>query len=225
MTRRGDRPFRALGEELDARLGEIMGELGRVIEEAAGGTDAWRQGEFTRERSISTPRGHLQAGIRLRVGGLSAARGATDEDSTGDGNETADTAPRRPVRWARGPGRPEDPSDGAGNGAPSISGLARAESDAPASAATDDAQAPWPVEATILEVDGRWTLVADLPGVGPEGVTIAEGEGGRGLVVEAQGRRRRYAGRFDLPPGLRAAGLSMSMVNGVLELHGEVPKP
>ncbi len=225
MTRRGEGPFRALGEELDARLGEIMGELGRVIEEAADGTDAWQQGEFTRERTISTPRGNLQAGIRLRVGSLATDRNGTDEARAGGGEKADNAAPRRPVRRPRGTGLPKAPGDAAGNGDPSLSGLALAESGDPASAATDDAQAPWPVEATILDVDGRWTLVADLPGVGPEGVTIAEGEGGRGLLVEAQGRRRRYAGRFDLPPGLRAAGLSMSLVNGVLELHGEVPKP
>ncbi|MFW5654766.1 MAG: hypothetical protein ACOCYW_03845, partial [Roseicyclus sp.] len=83
--------------------------------------------------------------------------------------------------------------------------------------------APRPIEATILTHDGTWTLLADLPGVDRDSVEMSDtGRGGQ-LVLAAEGRNRRYAGRFDLPEGLGAEDLGISLVNGILELRAKVP--
>lgn len=215
MTRRGNGTFRALGEELDARLGEIMGELGRAIEEATGRADGLRPGEFSHERRIGTPSGSLQAGVRVRVGGLAAGAAGAGEA----GGE--DAAAFRPVARRRSA---DDATAGRDMGEEATGGSASRAAVPPRAEAAPDTT-PQPVDATILEVDGTWTLVADLPGVGPGDVRLAAGDGEGDLVIEAHGRRRRYAGRFALPVGLCVEALTMSLVNGVLELRGEVPSP
>jgi HSP20 family molecular chaperone IbpA len=98
-----------------------------------------------------------------------------------------------------------------------------ATSRGPVSQGTASSGAVRAIEATILTVDGTWTLLADLPGVDADGIDLSDtGRGGQ-LILAAEGRQRRYAGRFDLPDGLGADDLAVSLVNGILELRAEVP--
>lgn len=215
MTRRGDDTFRALGEALDARLGEIMGELGRAIEEAADRGEHLRPQAFMRERSFRTPRGHLQAGMNVRVGGLAVGPGARADAGEDPASDRAVARPRNRHRAATA--RTADDAAAAG--------ACGSDPKAQAPVASTAEETLLPVAATILEAEGIWTLVADLPGVGQDGLTIRQGEDGDVLVIEASGQRRRYAGRFELPRGLSVAALSIRIVNGILELRGEVARP
>jgi HSP20 family molecular chaperone IbpA len=202
MRRTRKPSFADLGEELDHRLGNLLGELGEALSEAMGRLGDGGDGELLRERNFETPGGPIRAGIRVRVGGL-----AGDRAMTPDGDRS-----RKPERGPAG-----TPSTGAGHG-----GRARPRRtrDRPTGNDTDSARQ---IEASIMVSGGRWTLVADLPGCSDADVALSDtGPGGR-LHVTASGRGRRYTGSFDLPAGLSAEGLSKSLVNGVLELSGEAP--
>jgi len=73
---------------------------------------------------------------------------------------------------------------------------------------------------TFVDATG-WRLVADLPGVAEGDITLATEEGE--LAIRAEGRGRRYAGRFALPPGAAVPDLAMTLQNGILELSWRSP--
>jgi HSP20 family molecular chaperone IbpA len=199
---KGDRKssFRDVGEELDRRLGGLLGEVGATLGEVLNRLDQLGDGEILRERNFETDRGAVRAGIRVRVrvGGFG---GATDADGGEDGRG-----------FERPTDQPVEPDVAAGD----EDGAVRSRM------SPRDVR---PIEATILTVDGTWTLLADLPGVDLGGVKISDTGQGKELILAAESRHRRYAGRFDLPGGLGADDLNVSLVNGILELRGKVPSP
>ncbi len=76
------------------------------------------------------------------------------------------------------------------------------------------------IVATILTDATGWRLIADLPGVVAGDVVLSE-EGGE-IVIRAEGRGRRYMGRFALPTGAAAKDLVLTVQNGILELAWQV---
>jgi HSP20 family molecular chaperone IbpA len=200
-TRLGD-----VGAELDSRLGGLLGELGDAVVEALGRLGEAGEGEILRERSFEMPGGPVQAGIRVRVGGLASAAEATRK-----------RAPERPINRTapRGKRREADDTASAGPGGPTAP---------PGRPSAPEAAAARAIDASILSSGDDWTLVADIPGVDADGVTLADAGAGGTLHVEAVGPRRRYSGRFDLPEGLTAADLTVTLTNGILELRGKVSR-
>lgn len=196
MTRDRKASFRDVGEELDRRLGGLLGEVGATLGDVLAQLDDIGDGEILRERNFDTGRGAVRAGIRVRMGGLGGTQGA----EASDGERPVD----RPFEQASSPA---------------------AKSDASASASTASAQSSQvrAIEATIMEIDGTWTLVADLPGIEAGGVTLSDTGPGGDLILSAEGRQRKYSGRFDLPDGVSATDLSLNLVNGILELKTAGP--
>jgi HSP20 family molecular chaperone IbpA len=78
------------------------------------------------------------------------------------------------------------------------------------------AATPRPITATILDGPERWQLVAELPGVDIDGVTLEPD--GRKFSITAAGRARSYHSTFDLPDGAEVSALSINMQNGILEV-------
>ncbi|MDG4648422.1 Hsp20/alpha crystallin family protein [Roseibacterium sp. SDUM158017] len=210
MTKSRKSPLGDVGDALDERLGGLLGELGSALGEVFDRLDRLGEGEILRERSFEMPQGAVRAGIRVRVGGLAGA----SSRQNAPGERPVD----RPLRKGAGAGIRPAP----GRAAPGPDGRGDERQPAPEAPGREPVR---PVEATILAAGGGWTLVADLPGVAEGDVALRDGEDGASLVVEAQGRGRRYRGEFDLPAGLRAADLTVSLVNGILELRGKVGAP
>lgn len=77
-----------------------------------------------------------------------------------------------------------------------------------------------PIQAEILDSDGHWSLVAELPGISPEGLTLEVGPGS--LCIEARSVTRRYRGEVPLPKGLGRDDLAVSLQNGVLEISAAI---
>jgi HSP20 family molecular chaperone IbpA len=89
---------------------------------------------------------------------------------------------------------------------------ARAADPAPDSAGS----APDPEREVVLTGypdRGGWTLAADLPGVGPEDVSVDVQDGVLDLTTRGP---RRYRGRATLPPGIDPARMTVTVRNGVL---------
>lgn len=89
----------------------------------------------------------------------------------------------------------------------------------PPSSAPVTAPAPRPVEADVVTDGGLWRLTADLPGATMETLDVQVNDGQ--LLVSATARGRRYADRFDLPPGITRGDLRVSLENGILEIEAE----
>ncbi|ARE42203.1 Gas vesicle protein GvpH, heat shock protein Hsp20 [Rhodovulum sp. P5] len=178
--------FRKAGEEIDVRLGDLLGDLGSALSEMMDRLESGQSQEVRRDYSVDTGKGPIRAetGIRVRVAGQEV--GSTRQ-------------PRAPRPVNRPAGKP----------------AARAEAAAPAS------PKPRPIAADIFSDGGQWQLVADLPGIDADGLTLSE-EGAE-LVVAATGRGRRFEGRFTMPEGLGLADLSVSLNNGILEITAELP--
>ncbi|MBF9029976.1 Hsp20/alpha crystallin family protein [Rhodobacterales bacterium HKCCE3408] len=160
--------------------------------------------------------GEAAAEIDLRLGGLLGQLGSalsealsTLEDQGEVRRETTFDSDRGPVRAS------------AGIRIRTVGGTAHApEGPAhPGRRRTDPKPPPRPIDATILRDETGWRLIADLPGIPRDDLTL-ETEAGE-LVIRAAGRGRRYAGRFPLPDGVAAEDLTVSMQDGLLELrHG-----
>lgn len=195
MTKNRKASFQDIGEELDRRLGGLLGEVGTTLGEVLGRLEEIGDGEIVRERDFGTGHGAVRAGIRVRVGGIGGAATAHDDDIVTAFGDPSD-APRGPEQTTA------RPKTNTRTG--SMTGAVR------------------PIEATILLVDGTWTLIADLPGVDPGDVMLRDDGAGGTLTVTAEGRRREYAGRFDLPDGVGASDLKLSLLNGILELSATV---
>ena len=76
---------------------------------------------------------------------------------------------------------------------------------------------PRTISAEIFEDDASWVLTADLPGIVETDLTLSE-EGGD-LVIEANGRGRRYRDHVTLPDGVSIADIVVTLQNGILELR------
>lgn len=70
--------------------------------------------------------------------------------------------------------------------------------------------------------DGGYTLVAELPGVPRDGVSISVVDGGV-LDVKASSAHSKFVGQVQLPFGVEASKITARQAEGVLNLH--VPKP
>jgi HSP20 family molecular chaperone IbpA len=195
VTKNRKTSFQDIGEELDRRLGGLLGEVGTSLGEVLGRLEEISDGEIVRERDFGTRNGPVRAGIRVRVGGIGGAARAHDDDIVTAFGDLSD-APGGPDQTTT---RPDQNLRNDG-----MSGAAR------------------PIEATIFIVDGTWTLIADLPGVEPGDVTLGDDECGGTLTVSAKGRGRQYAGSFDLPDGVSASDLRLSLLNGIMELSASV---
>jgi HSP20 family molecular chaperone IbpA len=62
-------------------------------------------------------------------------------------------------------------------------------------------------------------LVAELPGVSGEDLTLSQD--GDALVIDAAARGRYYAGRFAMPEGVALSQISVSAQNGIVELSAQ----
>ena len=73
MTDEKKSRFRKVGEEIDLRLGDLLGELGQALTDMVGRLDSGTQ-EIRRDYTIETGKGPLRAetGIRVRVAGTAA---------------------------------------------------------------------------------------------------------------------------------------------------------
>lgn len=195
MTKNRKSSFQDIGEELDRRLGGLLGEVGSTLGEVLGRLDEIGDGEILRERDFDTGRGAVRAGIRVKVSGIDGESEAKSEDTQRSFTESEEQ-PRKPEATGR-----------------------RSVEKAQSSSGDEAARA---IEGTTLFIDGMWTLIADLPGVEPNGVTLNDDGPGGVLTVTALGRGRRYVGRFDLPAGLCAKDLKLGLLNGILELSALV---
>jgi HSP20 family molecular chaperone IbpA len=86
---------RAALDGIDAGLGDLLGTLGAALEDVIGRLDPGGAGEVRRDLEFDTDRGPIRAhaGIRVRVGGLDAAR-----DAAASGRK-----PARPLRETAAP--------------------------------------------------------------------------------------------------------------------------
>lgn len=91
----------------------------------------------------------------------------------------------------------------------------------PSSPPSSPPSPPQPIAAEIFLEADQWQLVADLPGVPREALVLAR-DGGD-LVISAEGRGRRFHGRFALPAGLELEAIGVSLRNGILELAADLP--
>ncbi|MEM9757477.1 MAG: Hsp20/alpha crystallin family protein, partial [Pseudomonadota bacterium] len=79
-----------------------------------------------------------------------------------------------------------------------------------------------PIAATILDDGALWQLIADLPGVDRAGIALALADGH--LVITAEGRGRRFEGRFEMPSGADLDALTVGAQNGILEIAFRRPE-
>lgn len=167
--------FQKAGEQIDLRLGDLLGELGSALSEMMGRLESGSSQEMRRDYTVETARGPMRAetGIRIRVAGT----------------EMPGPPPGRP----RPGNRPQR-----------------------ATSSTSEPPPPRPIRAEILAADGEWQLVADLPGIPREALTLVRD--GADLVVTAEDRGRSYRGRFALPEGIELDDIEVSLRNGILEL-------
>lgn len=205
MTKREEKPVSDIAQILEQRLGALLGEFGSTLRDITTSLDRLDEAELSRAKDFTLGDRTLKADVRVRVGGLSA----TSEPATAD-EEPYTTTHEAPGQDSEAPSR-----------------RSRAEPDAPRAkeTATETVKASQirDIEATVLRAGTRWTLVADLPGAGEDDVALSEAPGQPSvLVLEANGRTRRYAGRFELPEGVSVADLRVRCTNGVLELSAEV---
>ena len=81
MTKRTTRPTgRDAIDEIDLRLGGLLGDLGQAVGEMLSRLDAGEGGEILRSGEIQTGRGPIraEAGIRVRVGGQDVGSAGTE---------------------------------------------------------------------------------------------------------------------------------------------------
>ena len=71
----------------------------------------------------------------------------------------------------------------------------------------------------IYENDGGYLVLADLPGVGIEGVDIRYEEGELSLIGRRDEARRDFRRVFKIPEDVDAEAIGAELDNGVLELR------
>ena len=104
MTKRTTRPTgRDAMDEIDLRLGGLLGDLGQAVGEMLSRLDAGEGGEILRSGEIQTGRGPIraEAGIRVRVAGQDVGPARTEPRSRpakGDRTPPARKTPAPPVR-------------------------------------------------------------------------------------------------------------------------------
>jgi HSP20 family molecular chaperone IbpA len=100
MSKQGKSRLEDAAQEIDLRLGDLLGQLGEALHEAAGRLGQGESGEIRRERSFDTGDGPIRASAGIRIstlGGAAAARA---------------TQTRRPENPVNRPERPvADPPD------------------------------------------------------------------------------------------------------------------
>lgn len=188
MSKRKTSRLEEAASQIDLRLGDLLGQLGEALEEAAGRLADGESGEIRRERQFETGRGPIRAsaGIRIRTLGESL-----EEREGGAGP--------RP--------RPEEPVN-----APS-SDAAAEPTKHPQKAAEATAKQ---VDATVFEEPGIWSLVADMPGITDKDVVLKQDAGL--LHVTARNDARHYIVETALPAEFSNAPISVVVQNGILEL-------
>ena len=170
MSKSRKSPFEEAQEQIDIRLGGLLGEIGAAVSEALEKLDG--DGEVHTIRTFDSGRGPVRASAGIRIRPL------------GGGDSQSGRAPDRPIN---------DPEP-----------------------ATPPEDFPREISATILDGAKHWRLVAELPGIGPEGVSLETN--GTALIITAEGRGRKYQSSFDLPLPARPGGLDHKIQNGILEI-------
>ena len=170
MSKSRKSPFEEAQEQIDIRLGGLLGEIGAAVSEALEKLDG--DGEVHTIRTFDSGRGPVRAsaGIRIRPLGGGASHSAR--------------APDRPINDPKPDRPPED--------------------------------VPRDISATILDDAKHWRLIAELPGIGPEGVSLETT--GATLIITAEGRGRKYQSTFDLPMPTPTDALDQKIQNGILEI-------
>ncbi len=187
---------RAAIEEIDRRLGGVLGPLAEGLARLVDAAEAARrdgsqgggmQGDGVREATVQTSRGpvRIRSGLSVRVGGL-------------------------PGEAARPVGR--DPAEPVAAGAATGGGAAPADAGQPAAGPADEP--PHDLFAT----EDAFALSADLPGATE--ATLTWGLRDAMLTIETPAPRRRRL-TVPCPAWLDAGALRISLVNGVLEMTAE----
>ena len=182
--------------ELDLRLDDLLGKLGRSLGEMIERLDDGEAQEVRRSHDVETPRGPLraEAGLRVRFA------------ATGAAPAPAERARRRSSKPSSAPPAvdPEPP-------APRTRPQAAASADGP------EARTP---EMESYVDDGHWHLCADLPGATLPEIDVQvlpahEAGGPRTLVLRSEGARR-YAAERELPAAADPSNMDIALRNGVL---------
>ena len=79
----------------------------------------------------------------------------------------------------------------------------------------DGGASPRTIDFEIVEDEAAWRLIADIPGVARDELSLSDAEGG--LVIETTGARR-FLATCPLPEGVEVNDLDVSLRNGILEL-------
>ena len=169
MSKSRKSPFEEAQEQIDIRLGGLLGEIGAAVSEALEKLDG--DGEVHTIRTFDSGRGPVRASAGIRI---------------------------RPI----------------GGTAPKTSRAPDAPINTPEPAPAEDF--PREISATILDGAKHWKLIAELPGIGAEGVSIETT--GAVLTISAEGRGRRYQSAFDLPMAVPPEALDHKIQNGILEV-------
>lgn len=76
------------------------------------------------------------------------------------------------------------------------------------------------IAATEMREQGLWSLSADVPGVSEKDLELKCVDGQ--LHISAKAASRIYEGTFDLPSGVTEDGLTVSVINGILDLTADI---
>lgn len=185
--------FEQAGSEIDLRLGDLLGQIGEALSEAAERLESGDSGEIRRERDFDTGSGPIRASAGIRIstpGGQARKSGATG------GQAGSQTGGRRPDQPVNTPGAtPTEPPSRAPRKV-KVPALRR-------------------VETTIFEEPNHWSLVADMPGITRADVTLTAGDGI--LRVEAVTTARHYILETAQPVGWTR--FDYTVHNGILEVQ------
>ncbi len=91
--------------------------------------------------------------------------------------------------------------------------------DSPVESETMSSQPSIAPAVDIYENDGGYLVLADLPGVGIEGVDIRYEEGELSLIGRRDAARRDFRRVFKIPEDVDAEAIGAELDNGVLELR------
>lgn len=190
MSKRDKSSFDELREEVEVRLGGILGEMGAALTDALSKIDAQGSGDVQHEVTFDSGKGPVRAsaGIRIRPLGGSAAK--TKSDASRDPSKPVNTSGSTPKTQHTKPAEPQ---------------TANASQSKPRS-----------IAATIFENDGVWTLVAELPGISLEDVSLSIMD--NALSIEAKSSSRHYFGSFALPENISLEDIRTTVQNGILQL-------
>ncbi|MEM1273967.1 MAG: Hsp20/alpha crystallin family protein [Pseudomonadota bacterium] len=171
-----------------------------------------------------SPFDNIQSEIDLRLGGLLGELGSALSEAINrlDANGEGVVHQEKTFDIGNGPIRASAGIRIRPLGAGAASTPSRAP-EKPVNAPEPQAPAPRPITATVFDTAESWQLVADLPGIEADGISLSRADGD--LIVEARGRGRHYRGSFPMPADANLSDLKTASQNGIVEIRFAKPEP